>query len=64
MYNNFINSLPLKKDIVAGVTVLTLGSGGLPFLMLAPPFKAGLLSIMAIDNCLVNGMLAANTEQQ
>lgn len=51
----------MKKDIVAGVTVLTLESGGPSFLMLAPPFNAGLLSIMAIDNCLVNGMLAANT---
>lgn len=50
--------IPLKNDIVAGVTVLTLGSGGSSFLMLIPLTNAGLLSIIATFKCLVNGVLA------
>ena len=52
--------LPLKKDIVAGVTVLTLGSGRSSFLMKCFLPKAGLLSMMATFKCFVNGLLAAN----
>lgn len=52
-------TVPLKKVIVAGVTVLTLGSGRLSFLTKFLNPKAGLLSIMATFKCLVNGMLAA-----
>lgn len=51
--------VPLKKEILAGVTVLTLGSGKSTFLMEVPLFKAGFLSIIAILNCFVNGMDAA-----
>lgn len=54
--------LPLKRDIVAGVTVLTLGSGGSSFLMLSPFDNAGLLSMMATFKCLVSGILAKKTE--
>lgn len=52
--------LPLKKDIVAGVTVLTLGSGGSSCLMHFWAISAGLLSIIAILSSFVNGMLAAS----
>lgn len=55
------NSIPLKREIVVGVTVLTLGSGGSSFLMEAPLNKAGLLSMMAIFKCFVKGVLAAST---
>lgn len=50
--------IPLKRDIVAGVTVLTLGSGGSSFLMQSPFNNAGLLSMMATFKCLVSGILA------
>lgn len=56
-------NIPLKIDIVAGVTVLTLGSGGSSFLMETPLDNAGLLSIMATFKSFVNGMLAANTQE-
>jgi len=58
--------LPLKKEIVAGVTVLTLGSGISVFLREAPDCtdcKAGLLSIMATLSSLVNGILAITGKQ-
>ena len=49
---------PLRKDIVAGVTVLTLGSGRCPFSMMFFLLKRGLLSIIATFKCFVNGLLA------
>lgn len=52
--------LPLKRDIVAGVTVLTLASGGSPLFKRTLLPNAGLLSMMATFKCFVNGMLAAN----
>ena len=61
--NKITNLIPLKRDIVAGVTVLTLGSGGSSFLIQNLPDKAGLLSIMATFKCFVKGMLAANTQE-
>lgn len=51
--------IPLKKEMVAGVTVLTLGSGGSSFLMWKLFIKAGLLSMMATVSCFVNGIVAA-----
>lgn len=59
---NVQHSIPLKKEIVAGVTVLTLGSGGSSFFMENPLPKVGLLSIMATFKCLVNGKLAAKLD--
>lgn len=53
--------LPLKYSIVVGVTVLTLESGGSPFSMWSLLSKIGLLSIIAICSCFVNGELAART---
>ena len=47
-----------KKEIVAGVTILTLGSGTSVFFREVPDCKAGLLSIMATLSCFVNGILA------
>ena len=58
----FNNLIPLKREMVAGVTVLTLGSGGSSFLIEGPFNKAGLLSMIAIDKCFVNGMLAATRQ--
>lgn len=55
--------IPLKNDIVAGVTVLTLGSGGSSFLMCTPLNNAGLLSTMATFKCFVNGMLAKEIQR-
>lgn len=53
--------IPLKREIVAGVTVLTLGSGGSSFLKQTLLPNVGLLSMMATFKCFVNGMLAAKT---
>lgn len=60
-YEKISKLLPLKRDIVAGVTVLTLASGGSPFFKRTLLPNAGLLSMMATFKCFVNGMLAANT---
>ena len=46
----------------AGVTVLTLGSGGSSFLMCKPLLRAGLLSTIATFNCFVIGILAGRTK--
>lgn len=43
--------------------MLTLGSGGSSFLIVGPFDKAGLLSMIAIDKCFVNDMLAAIREK-
>lgn len=59
---NNANSIPLKRDIVAGVTVLTLESGGSSFLMLTLLPKAGLLSMIATFKCFVNGAVAAQSK--
>jgi hypothetical protein len=55
-------TIPLKKDTVAGVTVLTLGSGGSSLFMHGLLAKAGLLSMMATLRCFVNGMVAASNK--
>ena len=55
-------TIPLKKDIVAGVTVLTLGSGGSSLFMHGLLAKAGLLSMMATRKCFVNGVVAASNK--
>ena len=49
----------MKKEMVAGVTVLTLESGILLLVRQFLDFNAGLLSIMATLRFFVNGMLAA-----
>lgn len=59
MHRNANKGIPLKKEIVAGVTVLTLGSGGSSFLKHSSFPKVGLLSMMATLKCFVNGVLAA-----
>lgn len=59
MHRNANKWIPLKKEIVAGVTVLTLGSGGSSFLKHSSFPKVGLLSMMATVKCFVNGVLAA-----
>lgn len=60
---NMSSSIPLKRDMVAGVTVLTLGSGGSSFLMLSPFDTAGLLSMMATFKCFVNGIFAKAAQE-
>ena len=55
--------IPLKRDIVAGVTVLTLASGGSSFLIMSPLDNAGLLSMMATFKCFVIGILAKRTQE-
>lgn len=49
--------------MVAGVTALTLGSGGSSLLMKKLLDNAGLLSTMATFKCFVNGMLAASMQK-
>lgn len=60
---NISDLIPLKNDIVAGVTVLTLGSGGSSFFMQSLFTKAGLLSMMATFKCFVNGVVAATSNK-
>ncbi len=56
--------IPLKRDIEAGVTVLTLGLGGSSLLKQSLLPNTGLLSMMATFKCFVNGMLAAKTHRR
>jgi hypothetical protein len=59
VHNVWSRIIPLKKKLVAGVTVLTLESGILLLVRWFLDFNAGLLLLMVTLRCFVNGILAA-----